>query len=177
MGLSLFFVYYFNVYYFNSFFLRLIITCRLWSLSLSLSLSLSFIKWVLNELIKLLWSDKSVNAILLGSRPNLVGVYLGTNSRLTSFQGRCSFIWLINELIKRFWPNKPVNSLMGTIFPIGNVAVIVPSWNLQEPYQWQKWCPCKQSKSEVKDQSHRGQNQFCFDLLIPDNFNWITHIF
>ena len=101
---------------------------------------------------------------------------LGTSSRPTSFQGRCSFIWLINELIKRFWPDKPVNFLTGTILPIGNVAVIVPSWNFQEPYQWQKWCPCKRSKSEVKDHSHRGQNQFCFDLLFSDNSNWITHI-
>ena len=25
-------------------------------------------------------------------------------------------------------------------------------------YQWQKWCPCKRSRSEVKSQGHRGQN-------------------
>ena len=25
-------------------------------------------------------------------------------------------------------------------------------------YQWQKWCPGQRSRSEVKDQSHRGQN-------------------
>ena len=25
-------------------------------------------------------------------------------------------------------------------------------------YQWQKWCPCKRSRSEVKGQGHRGQN-------------------
>ena len=25
-------------------------------------------------------------------------------------------------------------------------------------YQWQKWCPCKESRSEVKGQGHRGQN-------------------
>ena len=25
-------------------------------------------------------------------------------------------------------------------------------------YQWQKWCPCKRSRSEVKGQGHRSQN-------------------
>ena len=25
-------------------------------------------------------------------------------------------------------------------------------------YQWQKWCPCKRSRSEVDGQGHRGQN-------------------
>ena len=25
-------------------------------------------------------------------------------------------------------------------------------------YQWQKWCPCKRSRSEVKGQGHRGQD-------------------
>ena len=25
-------------------------------------------------------------------------------------------------------------------------------------YQWQKWCPCKKSRSKVKDQGHRGHN-------------------
>ena len=25
-------------------------------------------------------------------------------------------------------------------------------------YQWQKWCPCKRSRSEVKGQGHRGHN-------------------
>ena len=25
-------------------------------------------------------------------------------------------------------------------------------------YQWQKWCPCKRSRSEVKGQSHRGHD-------------------
>ena len=32
-------------------------------------------------------------------------------------------------------------------------------------YQWQKRCPCKKSRSEVKGQGHRGQNPF---LPIPD---------
>ena len=25
-------------------------------------------------------------------------------------------------------------------------------------YQWKKWCPCKNSRSEFKGQGHRGQN-------------------
>ena len=25
-------------------------------------------------------------------------------------------------------------------------------------YQWQKWCPCKRSRSEVKGQGHRGHD-------------------
>ena len=29
---------------------------------------------------------------------------------------------------------------------------------------WQKWCPCKRSRSEVKSQGHRGQKKFCPDL-------------
>ena len=37
-------------------------------------------------------------------------------------------------------------------------------------YQWEKWCSCKRSRSEVKGQCHRGQNQIC---LYPDcNWNW-----
>ena len=35
-------------------------------------------------------------------------------------------------------------------------------------YQWQKWCPCKRSRSEVKCQGHRGQTQFsCFWTVTP----------
>ena len=37
-----------------------------------------------------------------------------------------------------------------------------PSWYHHEIfrsyYQWQKWCPCKSSRSEVKGQGHRGHN-------------------
>ena len=29
---------------------------------------------------------------------------------------------------------------------------------LQSYYHWQKWCPCKGSRSEVKGQGHKGQN-------------------
>ena len=28
-------------------------------------------------------------------------------------------------------------------------------------YPWQKWCPCKRSRSEVKGQGHSGQNPIC----------------
>ena len=31
-----------------------------------------------------------------------------------------------------------------------------PSSYCHEIYQWQKWCPCKRSRSEVKGQGHRG---------------------
>ena len=38
-------------------------------------------------------------------------------------------------------------------------------------YQWQKWCPCKRSRSEVKGQGHRGHNP---TLPFPDcNPVWI----
>ena len=36
-----------------------------------------------------------------------------------------------------------------------NVPVIVSSWSY---YQWQKWRPCKRSRSEVKGQGYRGQH-------------------
>ena len=39
-------------------------------------------------------------------------------------------------------------------------------------YQWQKWRPCKKSRSEVKDQGHRGHNP---TLRFPDcnsSLNW-----
>ena len=29
-----------------------------------------------------------------------------------------------------------------------NVPLIVSSWNFQELYYWQKWCPCKRSRSQ-----------------------------
>ena len=32
-------------------------------------------------------------------------------------------------------------------------------------HQWQKWCPCKRSRTEVKGQGHRGQNPI---ELFPD---------
>ena len=37
-------------------------------------------------------------------------------------------------------------------------------------YQWQKWCPCKRSRSEVKGQGHRGKKivEFDPDLAFPD---------
>ena len=38
------------------------------------------------------------------------------------------------------------------------VPIIVSSWNFQKLYQWQKWRPCKRSRSEVKGQGHRGHN-------------------
>ena len=31
--------------------------------------------------------------------------------------------------------------------------------NFRIYYQWQKWCPCKGSRSEVKGHGHRGQTQ------------------
>ena len=37
-----------------------------------------------------------------------------------------------------------------------NVFVIISSWNFQELLPLR--CPCKSSRSEVKDQGHRGQN-------------------
>ena len=33
-------------------------------------------------------------------------------------------------------------------------------------YHWQKWCPGTSSRSEVKGQGHRGQNNFCSNLGI-----------
>ena len=33
-------------------------------------------------------------------------------------------------------------------------------------YHWQKGCPCKISRSEVKGQGQRGQNKFCHNLGI-----------
>ena len=35
------------------------------------------------------------------------------------------------------------------------VPVIVSSWNFMSYYHWQKWCPCKRSRSRI---GHRGQN-------------------
>ena len=40
-----------------------------------------------------------------------------------------------------------------TMFPSSYHHEIVRSY-----YQWQKWRPCKRSRSEVKGQGHRGQN-------------------
>ena len=35
-------------------------------------------------------------------------------------------------------------------------------------YYWQKWCPCKTWRSEVKGQGHRGQTQFrCYQTITP----------
>ena len=34
-------------------------------------------------------------------------------------------------------------------------------------YQWQKWCACKRTRSEVKDQGHRGQNPTRFRTITP----------
>ena len=44
-----------------------------------------------------------------------------------------------------------------------NVPVIVTSWNFRNNYHWQKWCPCKRSRLEVKFQGHGGQKIANFD--------------
>ena len=36
------------------------------------------------------------------------------------------------------------------------VLILVSSCNSHSYYQWQKWCPCKRSMSDVKGQGHRG---------------------
>ena len=36
------------------------------------------------------------------------------------------------------------------------VPIMVSSWNCY--YHWQKWRPCKRSRSDVKGQGHRGQH-------------------
>ena len=41
-------------------------------------------------------------------------------------------------------------------------------------YQWQKWCPCKRSRSEVKGQGHRGHDPI---QPFPDrNFSSNSHM-
>ena len=41
-------------------------------------------------------------------------------------------------------------------------------------YQWQKWCPCKRSRSEVKAQGHRGHDPI---LPFPDrNSSFNSHM-
>ena len=40
-----------------------------------------------------------------------------------------------------------------TMFPSSDHHEIFRSY-----YQWQKWCPCKRSRSEVKGQGHRGHD-------------------
>ena len=34
-------------------------------------------------------------------------------------------------------------------------------------YHWQKWCPCKRSRSNVKGQGHTDQNNFYPSLAFP----------
>ena len=39
-------------------------------------------------------------------------------------------------------------------------------------YHWQKWCPCKRSRSEVKGQGHRCQNKLSFfQTVTPDRIH------
>ena len=52
-----------------------------------------------------------------------------------------------------------------TMFPSSYYHEIFKSY-----YQWQKWCPCKKSRSEVKGQGHRGKKLIEFDPIwaFPD---------
>ena len=47
----------------------------------------------------------------------------------------------------------PVRHTFLTMFPSLYHHEIFRSY-----YQWQMWCPCQRSRSEVKGQGHRGQN-------------------
>ena len=46
--------------------------------------------------------------------------------------------------------------------PVTHFSTMFPSWYHHEifrsDYQWQKWCLCRSSRTEVKSQCYRGQN-------------------
>ena len=52
-----------------------------------------------------------------------------------------------------------------SVTPFHYVHITVLLWDFMRHYQWQKWCPCKRSGSEVKGQGHRGQSPI---LSFPD---------
>ena len=64
--------------------------------------------------------------------------------------------------------NSPKMSVLRTFFTMFLSSSYHESF--RSYYPWQKWCPCKRSRSEVKGQGHRGQNPIC---PFPDcNSNW-----
>ena len=67
-----------------------------------------------------------------------------------------SFLAATKQLYEWFSPSVCLSVCLWRLFHY--VLIIVSSWNFQDYYQWQKWCPCKRSRSEVKGQGHRGQN-------------------
>ena len=60
-------------------------------------------------------------------------------------------IWLVQSVRLSVRPS--VRHTFFTMFPSSYHHEIFRSY-----YQWQKWRPCKRSRSEVKGQGHRGQH-------------------
>ena len=84
----------------------------------------------------------------------------------TGRQVYCMFLAATKQLYEWFSPSvcpsvRPsVRHTFLTMFPSSYHHEIFRSY-----YQWQKWRPCKRSRSEVKGQSHRGHNPI---LPFPD---------
>ena len=82
--------------------------------------------------------------------------------------------YLTTILVCMFWHSGELHilaplALLFTMFPSSYHHKIFRSH-----YQWQKWCPCKRSRSEVKGQGHRGQNPI---YPFPDcNSSWNSHM-
>ena len=78
----------------------------------------------------------------------------------------CIFLAATKQLCKWYFPSVRMSVCLSvrhtflTMFPSSYHHEIFRSY-----YQWQKWRPCKRSRSEVKGQGHRGHNP---TLPFPD---------
>ena len=62
-------------------------------------------------------------------------------------------LWMVQSVRLSVRPSLSVCHTFLTMFPSSYHHEIFMSY-----YQWQKWRPCKRSRSEVKGQGHRGHN-------------------
>ena len=79
-----------------------------------------------------------------------------TTYMTSKMRGDCWGTWLIMlGFMDLRWPRvcRRSTSVLLTMFPSSYHHEIFRSY-----YQWQKWRPCKRSRSEVKGQGHRGHN-------------------
>ena len=79
------------------------------------------------------------------------GVVIVEDQWSTIFSCDQAALWMVQSVCPSVRPS--VRHTFLTMFPSSNHHEIFRSY-----YQWQKWRPCKRSRSEVKGQGHRGHN-------------------
>ena len=87
-------------------------------------------------------------------------------SSLLTFSFDQAALWMVQSVRLSVCPSVCMSHLFQY------VPVLISSWNFQELLQWQKWGPCKRSRSEIKGQAHRGQSILNSHMMVK----WCTNL-